>query len=50
MNRRSDDIDDYEVFYTCKEGVKPYRNLTYGPATYSNMAYFPGEHFFYIFE
>ena len=31
-------------------GVKPYRNPTYGPTTYSNMAYFPGEHFFYIFE
>ena len=29
-----------------KHGVKPYRNPTYGPAMYSNMAYFPGEHFF----
>ena len=39
---------DYECF--AHAGVKPYRNQTYGPATYSNMAYFPGEHFFYIFE
>ena len=30
-------------------GVKPYRNSKYGPAMYSNMAYFLGEHF-YIFE
>ena len=29
-------------------GVKPYRNPTYGHATYSNMAYFPGEHFLYF--
>ena len=28
---------------------QPYRNPTYGPATYSNMAYFP-ENIFYIFE
>ena len=28
------------------DGVKPFRNPTYGSATYSNMAYFPGEHFF----
>ena len=38
------------IWFSFFNGVKPYRNPTYGPATYSNMAYFPGEHFFYIFE
>ena len=28
------------------DGIKPFRNPTYGSATYSNMAYFPREHFF----
>ena len=44
--------DDLKLFWYLTNwrldlvGVKPYRNPTYEPATYSNMAYFPGEHFF----